>query len=174
MKFSIAFTLNKFKLKINVLTWVNLRVALHFCFDFWYHTFQFQELVYNIRLLYCYLASSNKQYQAWYKYWLNIDGHLETVVVSFPELACDSCSLITFHPVRRKTKIMIRMGQILMVPWKQKFSGNIKFHINSVSIQYQFNLHDQFFLIFFKTKLLMINLKMEHCGAFYAPSYHMC
>jgi len=48
--------------------------------------------------------------------------------------------------------------------------GNIKFHINSVSIQ----LYDQLFLIFFKTKLLMINLKMEHCGAFYAPSYHIC
>ena len=46
--------------------------------------------------------------------------------------------------------------------------------LSSVSIQYQFNLYDQFFLIFFKTKLLMINLKMEHCGAFYAPSYHIC
>jgi hypothetical protein len=42
-----------------------------------------------------------------------------------------------------------------------------------ISIQYQFNLDDQFFLIYFKTKLLMINLKTEHCGAFYAPSYHM-
>ncbi len=28
-------------------------------------------------------------------------------------------------------------------------------------------------VIFFKTKLLMINLKMEHCGSFNAPSYHM-
>jgi len=43
-----------------------------------------------------------------------------------------------------------------------------------ISIQYQFNLHDQFLLIFFKTKLLVISLKMEHCGAFYAPSYHIC
>ena len=41
---------------------------------------------------------------------------------------------------------------------------------NFISIQYQFNLHDHFFLIFFKTKLLMINLKMERCGAFYASS----
>jgi hypothetical protein len=46
--------------------------------------------------------------------------------------------------------------------------------LSFISIQYQFNLHDQFFLISFKTKLLMINLKMEHCGAFYAPSYHIC
>jgi len=43
-----------------------------------------------------------------------------------------------------------------------------------ISIQYQFNLHDQFFLVFSKTKLLMINLKMVYCGAFYAPSYHIC
>ncbi len=46
--------------------------------------------------------------------------------------------------------------------------------LSFISIQYQFNLHDQIFLIFFKTKLLMINLKMEHCGAFYAPSCHIC
>jgi len=31
-----------------------------------------------------------------------------------------------------------------------------------------------FFLGFFKAKLLKINLKMEHCGAFYAPAYHKC
>jgi len=42
-----------------------------------------------------------------------------------------------------------------------------------ISIQYQFNLHNQFFLIFFKTKLLMINLKIEHCGSFYDPSYQI-
>ncbi len=45
--------------------------------------------------------------------------------------------------------------------------------LSFISIRYQFNLHDQFFLVFFKTKLLMINLKMEHCGAFYDPSCHM-
>ena len=37
--------------------------------------------------------------------------------------------------------------------------------LSFISIQCQFNLHDQVLLIFFKTKLLMINLKMEHCGA---------
>jgi len=46
--------------------------------------------------------------------------------------------------------------------------------LSFISIQYQFNLHGQFFLIFFKTKLLMMSLKMEHCGAFHAPSYHVC
>jgi len=36
--------------------------------------------------------------------------------------------------------------------------------LSFISIQYQFNLHDQFFLIFFKTKLLMINLWSISCS----------
>ena len=45
---------------------------------------------------------------------------------------------------------------------------------NLISIQISFNFDDQFFLIYFKTELLRINLKVEHCGAFYAPSNDIC
>jgi len=50
--------------------------------------------------------------------------------------------------------------------------------LRQYKVSYQFSINStymiNFFLIFFKTKLLMINLKMEHCGTFYAPSYHIC
>jgi len=39
-----------------------------------------------------------------------------------------------------------------------------------ISIQISINFDDQFFLIYLRTKLLRINLKVEICEAFYAPS----
>jgi len=42
--------------------------------------------------------------------------------------------------------------------------------LSFISIQISFHFDDQFILIYLKTKLLRINLKVEHCGAFYAPS----
>jgi hypothetical protein len=39
-----------------------------------------------------------------------------------------------------------------------------------ISIQISINFDDQFFLIYLRTKLLRINLKVEHCEALYAPS----
>jgi hypothetical protein len=36
-----------------------------------------------------------------------------------------------------------------------------------LSIQISINFDDQFFLIYLRTKVLRINLKVEHCEAFY-------
>ena len=46
--------------------------------------------------------------------------------------------------------------------------------LSFISIQISIHFDDQFFLIYFKTKLLRMNLKVEHCGAFYAPSNDIC
>ncbi len=55
-------------------------------------------------------------------------------------------------------------------PNTNKESAKLSF----ISIQISIHFDDQFFLIYFKTKLLRINLKVEHCGAFYAPSKDIC
>ena len=39
--------------------------------------------------------------------------------------------------------------------------------LSFISIQISFHFDDQFFVVYLKTKLLRINLKAEHCGAFF-------